>query len=115
MPSDFNEDAKVKPTADIGEARHIFDVVCESMTIKDAAAHLNMDPQDLYNWFWALRRKFYKRLSWCNAINGQRSRSKLLQRVLTDRKHGRVKRLKAKTNAFLQAEALDREREEDEE
>lgn len=72
--------------------REIFDTVAESMTVKDAAGKLGMDPQELYNYFYNLRRLYYKRFSWCNDINGQRSRSKLLKRMLTDRKHGNAKR-----------------------
>lgn len=70
----------------------VFDVVVASISLKEAAAKLGVSTQRLYNHFYALRQKFYRRYSWCNRLNGQRSRSKLLTRVLQDRKHGSLKR-----------------------
>lgn len=94
--------------------RQIFDVVADSVSVKDAAQKLGVSTQDLYNFFYLTRKKFYKRLAWCNQINGQRSRGRLLKRILTDRKHGRLKLMKAKEKQFLdETEALDKELSED--
>jgi hypothetical protein len=115
LTSDLNgQKLEVKAKPRKNDAKGIFDVVAESLTIKDAAGVLKVSEQDLYNFFYNIRKLYYRRLSWINRINGQRERSKLLKRVLTDRKHLQMKRLKIKEAEFQrEAARLDRERAED--
>jgi hypothetical protein len=90
----MRKDLMEKPEARFSEWEiKIFDAVADSMTIKDAAGKLGVGEQRLYNFFYNLRSKYYRRFSWCSSLNGQRKRGKLLKRVLTDRKHASVKRL----------------------
>lgn len=52
-------------------------------TVKAAAESLGLDPQILYNFTYALKRKWKNRRGWINAILAQKKRSGLLKEVLT--------------------------------
>jgi FixJ family two-component response regulator len=65
--------------------RRVFDVVAQSVTLKEAALKLGIEPQTLYNFFYNLRRKYDKCRGWVNAIEAQKRRSRLLRLALTPR------------------------------
>jgi hypothetical protein len=63
-----------------------FNAIAESVTVKQAAIKLEIQPQTLYNWkFDLLNRRIPKAIGFLRCVSLQKFRSKLLRRFLTQR------------------------------
>lgn len=66
--------------------RERFDALAATISVKEAASKLGLDPQILYNWTWGLKKKYARRRGWINAVLAQRRRNSLLNKILTEKK-----------------------------
>jgi predicted DNA-binding protein (UPF0251 family) len=66
--------------------RRRFDILSESMTIKDAANKMGIEPGTLYNWLYKTRKKLERERGHLNAILAQQKRTTLLKEVLSKRR-----------------------------
>jgi hypothetical protein len=66
--------------------RKIFDALAKSVSIKEAAMKLGLDPQSLYNWKWKLLKRYKARRGWINAVLSQARRNQLLKDLLSTKK-----------------------------
>lgn len=62
--------------------RLYFDALATYDTIKNAAQHLKVDPQTLYNWKLSMKKKYKQRRGWVNAVVSNARRSKSLHDIL---------------------------------
>jgi DNA-binding CsgD family transcriptional regulator len=90
---EMEDDFKQKPQVLTKTERAVFDAVADSISIKEAAAKLKVSVQDLYNFFYNLRKKYYRRRQWVNTVIAQKKRGKVLRRALTDREHASLEQV----------------------
>lgn len=66
--------------------RQRFDVMAESMTVRDAAEKLGIAEGTLNNWNYKLRKRLLKERGHLNTCLAQMQRSKLLKEILSIKK-----------------------------
>jgi hypothetical protein len=66
--------------------RKIFDALANSISMKEAASKLGLEPQSLYNWKWKLLKRYKHRRGWINSVLAQARRNRLLKDLLSTKK-----------------------------
>lgn len=84
---DVNRMPKKEPDKYLSKKeRERFDAMAEAMTVKDAAAKLDMTDGSLYNWLYKLRKRLVKERGHLNTCLAQMQRSSLLKEILSIKK-----------------------------